>query len=203
MRNLFFAIFVLLATLFSAPTQAITYYYAGKAFQLGISYPISYQTYYVLFLAKIDTPTPLTAGTTLTPDMSFTIDQISLTPGMPEQHVGSPWPDLLPSWPPGSIYNPYLTPTLTIGAVDANGLPTVWDIGLDVSYTTPGGPRFDGSFHSSNNGDTEEYTIDHAYAYGASNGGGNWSLTPEPETYALLLAGLAIIGAAVKRKTNA
>ena len=85
----------------------------------------------------------------------------------------------------------------SINSVDANGLPTDWNIKMlgDSGYTRHTFSNFETTPHTDKiYGDSE---------YGSNWSGqiimsqGKWSVTsvvPEPETYAMLLAGLGVIG---------
>jgi hypothetical protein len=106
---------------------------------------------------------------------------------------------------PGPFQNPtYQTSAeFNIFSVDANGLPTNWDISIsgNLGYTRHTYPNFSSTASSDQIYGYSEY----GYEWSAmlNNNPGQWNVTsvvPEPETYALLLAGLGIVGFVYKRR---
>jgi len=104
------------------------------------------------------------------------------------------------------VWNPNWTMTMNIGAVDANGLPTLWDISLLRQLHTPEGREDISSISTSNNGDSVVGGYETYYFFqGAIASTGTWTMgptaVPEPETYAMLLAGLGLVGAVARRRS--
>ena len=209
MRNLFFAVWLSLAGLFGGSAHAYEYYYVSNVFQVnftsfsgGPNGPITY-TQDSVITARIDTPTLLTAGSTWSPG---TVIQMSrVVDNYPWQQLTYPDPNADPSFPPGTVWNPNLTATMTIGAVDANGMPTVWDISLQRQLNTPTGREDLSNLFTSNTGDRAYGGYQGFSSYsGASGGPGTWTMAaaiPEPESYAMLLAGLGLIGVISRRRS--
>lgn len=209
MRHLFFAVCLSFVSLFGGSAHAYQYNYVSNVFQVdytsvfgGPNGPITFQQDSVI-TARIDTPTLLTAGSTWAPG---TVIQMSrIVDDYPFQQLSYPDPNADPSFPPGTVWNPNLTVTMSIGAVDANGLPTVWDISLQRSLNTPTGREDRNNLFSSNIGDSASGGYQgFSYYSGASAAPGIWTLTaavPEPESYAMLLAGLCLIGVVARGRS--
>ncbi len=94
----------------------------------------------------------------------------------------------------------------TISSVDANGLPTDWNISVDRNAYAP----YQGV--SSRTFIQTSTSLDNTFGYAvfaqewsgqSVNNPGTWTVTspvPEPETYAMMLAGLGMIGYVGRRK---
>lgn len=92
-----------------------------------------------------------------------------------------------------------------IFAVDANGLPTDWNIsiGADLGITRHTYPNFSTTTFSDRFNGYSEY----GYEWSAelTNNPGQWQVTsvvPEPESYAMMLAGLGLMGVVAKRRKS-
>lgn len=211
MRKLFFAVCLSLAGLCGSSAHAYQYNYVSKVFEVEFTSfgggpevdPIT-NTLNAVVTAVIDTPTLLTAGSTWSPG---TVIQMSTFVDNAMWHqLVYPDPYADPSFPPGTVWNPNLTTTMTIGAVDANGLPTVWDISLQRQLNTPTGREDLRNLFISSTGDSVSggYYGFSVYS-GASVGPGTWTMgvaaIPEPESYAMLLAGLGLLGVMARRRS--
>ncbi|MBP1202487.1 hypothetical protein JOD97_000501 [Duganella sp. 1411] len=207
MRNLLIVMCISLASLFGGAAHAYQYNYVSEVF------PVEFTsirgdftvTQYSIVTAHIFTPTLLTAGATWAP--GTVIQMYRFSNNEMQQSLVYPDPYADPAFPPGSAWNPNWTVTMNIGAVDANGLPTLWDISLQRQLRTPEGREDLNNLFVSNSGDSASGGYEtYSYFAGASTGTGRWSIgpapIPEPETYAMLLAGLAVLGAAVRRRAT-
>lgn len=210
MRQLFFAVCLSLVGLFGGSAHAYQYNYVSNVFQVdftsfvgGPNGQITY-TQDSVITARIDTPTLLTAGSTWSP--GTVIQMRRLVDGDPWQDLVYPDVNADPSFPPGTVWNPNLTATMTIGAVGANGLPTVWDISLQRQLRTPTAREDLSNLFISNTGDSASGGYEGFSVFsGASAGPGTWTMIaaiPEPETYAMLLAGLGLVGVAARRRSR-
>ena len=205
MRNLLIAMCVSLAALFGGAAHAYQYNYVSEVFPVEFTsirgdFTI---TQYSIVTAHIFTPALLTAGSTFAP--GTVIQMYRYSNFQTQQALVYPDPDADPTRPPGSVWNPNWTVTMNIGAVDANGLPTVWDISLQRQLHTPEGREDLSNLFVSNTGDSATGGYEtYSYFAGASAAPGTWTIgpapIPEPETYAMLLAGLGVIGAAARRR---
>ena len=206
MRNLFFAACISLAGLFGGPAHAYQYNYVSEVIPVEFTYIRQNVTLiqYSVITAHIFTPTLLTAGSTWAPGTE--IHMYRFTGDSMQQALRYPDPNADPNAFPGSVWNPNYTVTMNIGAVDANGLPTLFDISLQRQLRTPpfwedlnnlfisdAGARASGSY--------ETYSIFN----GATAMPGRWTMgvapIPEPQTYAMLLAGLGLVGALARRRS--
>lgn len=150
-----------------------------------------------------------TSNTLLTTSSTFSdITGFSITAVNPDNTRKLLYPSPFPTDPSGHVpgmgdmvYNG----VFTISSVDANGLPTGWNISIDHNYHAPTG-RFTQTFiQTSTNqeltfGGYEGFTDYHGEL---NNNPGTWrvaSVVPEPETYSMLLSGLGLIVYAARRK---
>ncbi|USX24192.1 PEP-CTERM sorting domain-containing protein [Oxalobacteraceae bacterium OTU3CINTB1] len=206
MRNLFFAICFTLASLFGGAAHAYQYNYISEVIPVEFTSIRGDFTYiqYSVITAHIFTPTLLTAGSTWAPGTQ--IHMYRFSENFAQQALIYPDPSADPTFPPGSVWNPNYTVTMNIGAVDANGLPTVFDISLQRQLRTPPGFEDLSNLLVSNTGDRawggyETYTTFN----GAATMPGTWTMgaapIPEPETYAMMLAGMALVGAVARRRS--
>lgn len=213
MRNLLFAVCVSLAGLLSGSAHAYDYNYVSDVFEVEFTSfsggpggsTITFTEYSVI-TAHIFSPTLLTAGSTWTPGTIVSMNRF-VDNGVPAQQLIYPNPYADPSFPPGSVWNPNLALTFTIGSVDAAGLPTVWDISLQRQLNTPTGREDLNNLFISNLGDSASGGYQGFSMYsGSSSGSGTWTLgvaaVPEPEAYAMLLAGLGLMAVAARRRST-
>lgn len=98
----------------------------------------------------------------------------------------------------------YYSAVFAVSSVDANGLPTNWNMAIDFYYQPTG--RSDSNIIWTNTGSdgvAGQYAIYNEYFGQSLNNPGTWTVTspvPEPETYAMMLAGLGMIGFVSRRK---
>lgn len=210
MRNLLFVMCISLASLFGGSAHAYQYNYVSQvipveftAYQGGPGGSTITFIQYSVITAQIYTPTLLTAGSTFAPGTIIQMNRYS--DNMNQQSLTYPDPYADPTRPPGSVWNPNWTVTMNIGAVDADGLPTVWDVSLQRQLNTPTGREDLSNLFISNNGDSASGGYQTFSSFGGgSTAPGTWTMgvgvVPEPETYAMLLAGLGLIGAVARRR---
>lgn len=105
---------------------------------------------------------------------------------------------------PGPFQNPtyQTTAEFDIFSVDANGLPTNWDINISgfLGYTRHTYPNFSSTPFSDKIYGYSEYGYE--WTAELNNNPGEWKVTsvvPEPEVYAMMLAGLGLIGFATRK----
>lgn len=210
MRNLLFVICISLASLFGGSAHAYQYNYVSEVI------PVEFTSYqggpggttitfiqYSIITARIYTPTLLTAGSTWAPGTIIEMNRYS--DNLNQQSLIYPDPNADPTRPPGSVWNPNWTATMNIGAVDANGLPTAWNVSLQRQLNTPTGREDISNLFISDTGDSASGGYQTFSSFnGASTAPGTWTMgaavVPEPETYAMLLAGLGLIGAVARRR---
>lgn len=93
--------------------------------------------------------------------------------------------------------------SVSIGAMDDNGLPTAWSVAL---HFVPLGANFSGDdFFTSN--DHDSVFKDHRFLQVAGDIAGDpgrWSVSvvPEPDTYAMLIGGMAVFGLFARRRSR-
>ena len=206
MRNLLFVMFMALASLFGGAAHAYQYNYISEVFPVEVTsirgdFTV---TEYSVVTAHIFSPTLLTAGSVFAPGTVLQMYRFTGDP-VPAQSLVYPDPSADPTGPPGSVWNPNYTVTMNIGAVDANGLPTLWDISLQRQLNTPTGREDLSNLFISNTGAIASGGYEtFSRFYGAGTAAGTWTMgaapIPEPETYAMLLAGLGVIGAVARRR---
>ncbi len=145
---------------------------------------------------------PLTAGTTLSDVNWFRLSvQSDKDPG---HHFSLSTP-LVPGETVCCSYWHELSGSLSIGSVDANGLPTGWDIWLQDYYILPTGRHDVTRIASSDLRDGFGAGNQDGFAAGGSGStGGTWMLmpVPEPSTYALMIAGVGVLAFIARRRSS-
>ena len=151
-----------------------------------------------------------TSDTLLTPGAGFDdISGFSITAVNPDNMRQLVYPSPFPTDPSGnpSMGNLVYDGVFTISSVDANVLPTGWNISVDYNYFAPTG-RFTQTFIQTST--SQEKTLGGYEGffdyYGESNNNpGSWrlvSIVPEPETYAMLFLGLGMVMYASRKRKN-
>ena len=197
-KHLLWACAIAVST-FSAPTQATyRYEYTGNTFELEefnlLESPFPFFSVGRL-TAVVFSPTRLTNGSGLTAGLTFSLAGWS-------GRAVYPYPSV-PTQTPGSELNPTNVGTFSIGAVDDSGLPTDWNISINTSFTTFTGRETSIFAVTSTNLDS----VSNGFFIGTMNGSlanspGVWTVSavPEPQTYAMVLAGLCLMGYAARRQ---
>ncbi|SEN81817.1 PEP-CTERM protein-sorting domain-containing protein [Duganella sp. CF517] len=208
MRNLLIAMCISFASLFGGAAHAYQYNYVSQVIPVEHT---SYRsdltfTHYSVITVQIVTPTLLTAGSSWSSDTVIYMNRYSNDSPTHPQSLLYPNTDADPTRPPGSVWNPNWTVSMNIGEVDANGLPTVWDISLLRQLNTPEGREDISRIATSNNGDSVLGGYETYYFFqGAVTTPGTWTMgataVPEPETYMMLLAGLGLVGGVARRRS--
>jgi hypothetical protein len=156
--------------------------------------------------AVIFSPTLLVAGSGLTSGLSFTLKQSA--PFSFEETLVYPYPyePVSSSCGPGTPCHPFDDGVFSIGAVDAAGLPTQWNVGINFAFQAPTGRSYSRNFLTSTNLDSISggYEGFSQIEGSLANSPGSWTVSavPEPESYAMLFAGLGLIGFAVRRRKS-
>jgi hypothetical protein len=208
MRNLLIAMCISFASLFGGAAHAYQYNYVSQVIPVEhTSYRNDFTfTHYSVITVQIFTPTLLTAGSAWADGTVIYMNRYSNDNPTHPQSLLYPNTDADPTRPPGSVWNPNWTVNMNIGEVDANGLPTVWDISLLRQLNTPEGREDISRIFTSNTGDSVVGGTESYYFFqGAITTPGTWTMgvaaVPEPETYAMLLAGLGLVGAVARRRS--
>lgn len=151
-----------------------------------------------------------TSNTLLAPGASFDdISGFSITAVNPDNFRQLIYPSPFPTDPSGnpSMGNLVYDGVFTISSVNANGVPTGWNISVDYNYSAPTG-RFTQTFIQT--ATNQEKTLGGYEGffdyYGESNNNpGTWtvvSVVPEPESYAMLLLGLGLVAYTSRKRKN-
>lgn len=151
-----------------------------------------------------------TSNTLLAPGASFDdISGFSITAVNPDNFRQLVYPSPFPTDPSGnpSMGNLVYDGVFSISSVNANGVPTGWNISVDYNYFAPTG-RFTQTFIQT--ATNQEKTLGGYEGffdyYGESNNNpGTWtvvSVVPEPESYAMLLLGLGLVAYASRKRKN-
>ncbi len=183
-----------------------TYQYTGNPFQVTYTQItqvesgefITVETLFNTFLnAEIRSSELLTAGSTLDDVDSVRFFADFLYGTLDVTYPGPP--------PTPSDVDPTVGAFLNIGAVDADGLPTLWNIGID-QYAFYGGRAHAFAMSTTNALDSLSGYDEPFVGYSGTglNQPGTWQLAvspvPEPETYGMLLAGLGVLAGIARRK---
>jgi hypothetical protein len=190
----------------SAPAQAVyKYEYNGNVFPTTEWFyyynpdePPPFYPYYITYDSKVTaevfSPTLLTSGSGFTNGLTFTLTQTSSDYAMYTMTYPYPFPP---------YYNYHEEGVFNIGAVDASGLPTKWDISINYASQATTGRVFSRTFTTSTDLDsvTGGYEGFHYFEGSNANNPGTWTVSavPEPGIYAMLLAGLGLIGFSARK----
>lgn len=109
---------------------------------------------------------------------------------------------------PSNPYSGYINGVLDIDSIDSNGLPTAWDISLDL-WQFLGNREHSYTISTSTFRDYIGGYVQPCCGYTGTllNNPGTWHMAlvrpvPEPETYSLLVIGLGIIGSIARRRAH-
>lgn len=210
------AALVVSAGCWSAPAMAdVVYLYTGNFFPVTDQSQVIDGTGHVQTVttvtssqirAEIDTPVALQSGSTFGAGTTLSLSRYDLVDGAPSlvQTLIAPYPFSGPDDPLDTPANPLQTVTFSVGAVDGAGLPTDWSFGISQSAHLPTGRQLAASYATATAQDSivGGYEGFDAYAGALDGRPGSWSVSvvPEPATAALLLAGLGVVVAALRRR---
>lgn len=178
---------------FTVSTTAQTYVDLGGDNFIYI--PVT-TTYQARITASVYTPTLLTSSSSLADGIHFTVTG--------SKEYGGPITLEFPKeFPFDPSYYPQNSGVFTISSVGADNLPTGWNIGIS-QYIFLGGRGHLVDFSTSTaldaiSGYDEPFIV---FSGSLENSPGSWkvSVVPEPESYAMLLAGLGLIGYSARRR---
>jgi len=152
-------------------------------------------------------PTLLAGGYSLSGGLSFSLTRYDLASGgtpLTAQTLQYPLPFSDPNSAPGSPGNPNNVAMFNIGAVNGAGVPVDWNISIAFSYSALTARVLSRNIITSTNQDGVFGGYEGFASYAGSIAGtsGTWSVSavPEAETYAMLLAGLGLIGMFIRKK---
>ena len=151
---------------------------------------------------------PLSAGATLADVRRISMALSPLLDGGPtiDYPFAPEWP-IDPTAGLGSPGNPLIMAGVSIGAIDANGLPTTWTLFISRHVTNPTGRNDDITLSSSNLQDGVDSFVEPFVTYSGQSSGaaGVWQLAvavPEPQTYLLMLGGIGAIGLWLRKRRS-
>lgn len=206
-KNLF-ASLVILLTLPAVAQADYLYEYTGNAFTVSstaqtyvdlgngdFTYMPITTTYEARVTASVFSTSLLTSGSSLADGIHFTVTG--------NKEYGPPIVLEFPkAFPPDPSYFPQNSGVFSITSVGADNLPNAWNIGIS-QYVFLGGRGHLIDFSTSTNLDSVSGYDEPFVAFSGllADNPGSWkvSVVPEPETYAMLLAGLGFIGYSVRR----
>lgn len=148
--------------------------------------------------AVILSPTKLVAGAGLPGGASFSLTQNAPFYVTETLVYPYPYPPLVDGCGLGTPCYPFDDAIFNIDAVDASGVPTAWDVGIDFSYRAPTGREYSRSFLTSTGIDSiaggyEGFSL---LAGSLTDHPGTWTVTTiaEPGSAVLLLTALGLMG---------
>ncbi|MDH0867081.1 PEP-CTERM sorting domain-containing protein [Mitsuaria sp. GD03876] len=200
---------VLLAAGTSAMAEEFRYVYIGNDIPIHYSHFLlppespfyDYSTTGRIIVEVVD-DAPLTAGTTLSDVNWFRLSVQS------DKDPGHHFAISTPLVPGGTVCCSVwheLSGDLSIGGVDASGRPTSWNIWLQDYYILPTGRHDVTRIATSNAQDGFSAGNQDGFAAGGAGlGGGTWLVmpVPEPSTYALMIAGVGLLGVIARRRSR-
>lgn len=206
-QKLVFAIFTICISLFSSASYALYQYtYSGSTINgtltnYHVFEPEPYTTtedFSGAIFIQFTSPTLLTGATDLTNIGSFMMGGETTPSYYGNGTITGNW--VYPYPYQVSAYHSY--GEFQIAAADANGLPTDWNIKMqgDEGYTRHTYSNFESTPSTDKIFGYSEYGYEWS---GQTTNQGQWSVVsvvPEPETYAMLLAGLGLMAYVIRRR---
>jgi hypothetical protein len=205
-----FSVCIIIASLFPTVAQAnYVYNYTGNPFQVTYTEIVNVgEGEYITVETLVDTFLNAQIRTTELLAPGSTIDDVTSMKFFADFIYGSTMEIAYPGPPPTpSDYNPEVSGYLNIGSIDANGLPTTWNIGISEWVFVGGRGHLKGMTTSNLQDTLSGYDEPFVFYTGSlANQPGTWQLAvspvPEPETYGLFMVGLGIVAAIARRRKS-